>query len=1040
MLTKIRTSLFILCSAIFLTFQLYAQERQIKGKVTDENGGGLPGANILVKGTNIGTNSDADGNFTIAVSSNKTIVISSVGYNTKEVATNAATTMLNVTLEPDVRHLQEVVVTALGITKDQKTLSYATQQISTETFAKARELNVANSLSGRVAGLDVVRSSSGVGGPSRVVLRGDRSIFGNNQALIVVDGVPIVSNNVNFNSPSNSNSGPANANGGRDVSDGLSSINPDDIESINVLRGASATALYGSRAANGALLITTKKGVARKGVGISINSTVQAEQMIQLRNFQNDYGQGTEGKYFANSEFSWGPKMTGQDVAMWGPNPDNSGKTYKFSPQPNSYKDFYSTGLSTANSVSLSAGSEKVQTYFSYTNTYAKGIVDNNKLNRHNVNLRLTSQITSKLSFDGKVTYLNEKIDNRQQTGEAFANLQRHILRLPRNISLSQAEDFEYVDPSSGKTLQNYWNPGSNGGQNPYWIKNRVVALDTRDRIYGFTSVNYKLTNWLTIMGRAGLDKSIDKFEGKWYTNTYTIADFGDYQTNWRDNTEVNLDLFALISKPLGEHFKLDATVGANSLKKDYLNHQTLNNGLNRDNLFVTTNARNSVTNRTVAETKKQGVFASADLIWRDALTLSATARNDWSSTLPKNNQSYFFPSVGAAAVLTSLFTLPEAISFAKVRGSYAVTGNDAIPYLLTQTYSYVAGGANGYVIRDGVKPFPNLKPELTTGAEIGIEGKFLQNRLGFDLTLYKNNSKNQLIPVTIPSASGWSSQYINAGNIENKGIELMLNFAPVKSNDFTWNIDLNYARNINKVIELADGVETLTLTNDFMNFIRAEKGKSLGQIYSRGFVRDSQNRVVVGDNGLPTVSSGATKLLGASRPTWTGGITNRFSYKGFNMSFLISGRIGGIVTSFTNAVIYADGVTEETLSGRDSYVVEGVKADGTANTTPTTSEKYWRFVGGRNTPVGEAFTYSASNIRLREFTLGYNLPKSILGKSPFQTVSLSLVGRNLFFFMNKAEGFDPELVSGSGNTNVGLESFSLPSTRTIGLNLNLSF
>lgn len=267
-----------------------------------------------------------------------------------------------------------------------------------------------------------------------------------------------------------------------------------------------------------------------------------------------------------------------------------------------------------------------------------------------------------------------------------------------------------------------------------------------------------------------------------------------------------------------------------------------------------------------------------------------------------------------------------------------------------------------------------------------------------------------------------------------------MLNFAPVKSNDFTWNIDLNYARNINKVIELADGVETLTLTNDFMNFIRAEKGKSLGQIYSRGFVRDSQNRVVVGDNGLPTVSSGATKLLGASRPTWTGGITNRFSYKGFNMSFLISGRIGGIVTSFTNAVIYADGVTEETLSGRDSYVVEGVKADGTANTTPTTSEKYWRFVGGRNTPVGEAFTYSASNIRLREFTLGYNLPKSILGKSPFQTVSLSLVGRNLFFFMNKAEGFDPELVSGSGNTNVGLESFSLPSTRTIGLNLNLSF
>jgi TonB-linked SusC/RagA family outer membrane protein len=1026
----LRVMLLTLVQVAFFICTSEAQDRQITGKVTDENGSGLPGANILIKGTTRGTNTDAEGSFTLSMAGTGVIIVSSVGYTSKEINVTESVSNISVSLDPDVRNLGEVVVTALGISKEQKTLSYATQVINTENFSKARELNVANSLSGRVAGLDIVRSSSGVGGSSRVVLRGDRSITGNNQALIVVDGVPI----------DNSNFSPGNANGGRDASDGLSSINPDDIESINVLRGASATALYGSRAANGALLITTKKGVVRKGIGVNINSTFQMEQAMELQNFQNVYGQGVEGKFFPNSEFSWGPKMDGQQVAAWGPDPANKGKTYAYSPNPGSYKDFYSTGTSIANSVSLTAGNEKVQTYFSYTNTAAKGVVSNNKLGRHNFNLRLSSQVTSKLTFDGKVTYLSEKIENRQQTGEAFANLQRHILRLPRSISLDQAKSYEYVDPATGKTLQNYWNPGSNGGQNPYWIKNKVLALDNRDRIYGFTSLNYKVASWLSVMGRAGYDKYIDKFEGKWHTNTYTIADFGDYQTNWRDNSELNLDLFALVSKQFGADFKLDGTVGGNILKRDYLNHQTLNNGLNRDNLFVTTNARNSVTNRTVTQTRKQGVFASADLIWKDALTLSASARNDWSSTLPTANQSYFFPSVGAAAVLSSLFNLPQAISFAKLRASYALTGNDASPYLLTQTYSYVAGGNTGYIVRDAIKPFPNLKPELTTAKEIGLEAKFLQNRIGFDLTMYISNSKNQLFQVPLTTASGWSSEYINAGNVENKGVELTLTLVPVKTADFSWNIDLNYARNTNKLIKLSDRLTVLPLTSDFMNFVRAEEGKPLGQLYSRGFQRDDQNRIKVGTNGIPLVTPGTTVPLGTTRPKWTGGISNRFSYKGINLSFLISGRIGGVVTSFTNAVIYADGVTEETLAGREGMVVDGVQADGSKNTVSTTAEAYWKFVGGRNTPIGEAFTYSASNIRLREATLGYSLPQSIVGKSPFQGASLSIVGRNLFFLMNKSKGFDPELVAGSGNTTVGLESFSMPTTRSLGLNLNLTF
>jgi TonB-linked SusC/RagA family outer membrane protein len=926
--------------------------------------------------------------------------------------------------------LTELVVTALGITKDQKVLSYATQPINTKTFSQARELNVANSLAGRVAGLDVVRSSSGLGGSTRIVLRGDRSITGNNQALIVVDGVPM----------DNSNFSAGNANGGRDGGDGLSSVNPDDVESMNVLRGAAATALYGSRAANGAVLITTKKGSTRKSVGISVNSSFQSEQAIILQKFQNDYGQGSAGVYNAKSESSWGPKMTGQSVAAWGPSPGAVGQTYNMSSQPTSYEDFFSTGSQLSNSIAFSGGSDKMQTYFSYTNVGAVGIIDNNKLKRNNFNLRLNNKLSEKLTLDTKITYLNERIDNRQQTGEAFANLQRHILRLPRNIPLSQAQSFEYTDPVTGNLRQNYWNPGSNGGQNPYWIKNRVTAENLRDRVTGFSALTYNFTSAFSVMARAGLDKYVDKFEGKWFNNTYTIADNGDYQAGIREVSELNLDLLGIYRKAITEDFSLDATIGGSIQKRDQLDQFTANNGLNRENLFITGNARNSVTSRGVNETEKQGVFLTADMTYKNAFTLTVTARNDWSSTLPKESQSYFFPGVGFSALISEFVKMPEAISYAKLRGSYAVTGNDARPYLLSQTYSFVAGGPNGFISRDGVKPFPGLKPELTTALEFGIEMKFLKGRFGFDLGWYNNDSKNQLFQVAIPPASGWSSEFINAGLVNNKGIELTLNATPVKQKDFRWDIDLNYAKNTNLLVELTPELKTLNLTNDFMNNMRAIEGKPLGEIYSRGYVRNASNQIVVGTDGLPQITPGTTVYLGNSRPDWTGGLTNRVSYKDFSFSFLISARMGGIVTSFTNAILNADGTTEETLEGRDSYLFPGVQADGSANKVTTTSEKYWLKVGGRNQPLGEVFTYDASSIRLRELVLSYNLPSSLIKNTPFQGASVSLVGRNLFFIMNKAKGFDPELAAGAQNTTVGLESFSLPSTRQIGVNLNLSF
>lgn len=1023
---KLFTLLFFM---VMITGGLLAQDRQVSGTIKDENGQIVPGVSVLLKGTNRGTNTDANGLYKLSVPMSGVLIFSSVGFETKEVQLGSAS-IIDVNLISDTKTLGEVVVTALGITKEQKVLSYATQLIPTTNIAKAKELNVANSLIGRVAGLDVARSSSGLGGSSRIVLRGDRSITGNNQALIVIDGVPM----------DNSNLSPGNANGGRDGGDVLSSVNPDDIESINVLRGASATALYGSRAANGALLISTKKGSNRKGFGVTVNSSFQAEQAMILQKFQNVYGQGSAGVYSPRSEFSWGPKMTGQSVEMWGPNPANAGKTYNMAAQPDNYKNFYSTGSQISNAIAFSGGGEKTQTYFSYTNVGATGIIDNNKLKRNNVNLRISSQVSSKLSFDSKITYLNEKIDNRQQTGEAFANLQRHVLRLPRNISLEAAQQFEYIDPSTGRLRQNYWNPGSNGGQNPYWIKNRVQAQDNRDRVTGFSALTYKFTPAFSVMARAGIDKYVDKFEGKWYNNTYTIADNGDYQTSWREVSELNLDFLGMYKKQLSKDILIDATVGASVQRYNTLTQSTSTGGLNRDNLFITSNARSPQSNRAVYQTEKQGVFATADVTYKDALTLSASARNDWSSTLPKESQSYFFPSAGFSAIISNMIEMPTAISFTKVRGSYAQTGNDARAYLLNQTYTFAAGGPNGYITRDGVKPFPNLKPELTTSLELGLEMKFADNRLGFDFGWYTSDSKNQLFQVAIPPASGWSSEFINAGLVRNSGVELTVNATPVKTEKLRWEINLNYAKNKNQLVELTPDLKVLTLSTDFMNNIRAIEGQPLGEIYSRGYERNAQGQVLVDATGLPRITSGTTVYMGNSRPTWTGGLNNKISYKNLTLNFLISARMGGVVSSFTNAVIYADGVTEETLAGRDTYTFAGVKDDGSANNIATTAEKYWLRVGGRNTPAGEIFTYSASNIRLRELALSYSIPTSLLEKSPFQGISISLVGRNLFFFMNNAKGFDPELTAGAQNTTVGLESFSMPSTRTFGVNLNLSF
>jgi TonB-linked SusC/RagA family outer membrane protein len=1048
----------------------------IKGSVKDENGEWLQGVSIRVKGTDVGTVTDQNGSFKINAGNKQILVFSFVGYVTQEAVVNGSNAV-NVALQGDQTQLNEVVVTALGITKDQKTLGYATQIVDSRNIASAKELNVANSLVGRVNSLELTKSGSGLGGSTRVVIRGDRSITGNNQVLIVVDGVPMNNTSIlgpNLNNqdlrtaaPQTGNIGAGNLQGGREYSDAFSSINPDDIESINVLKGASATALYGSRASNGALIITTKKGSARKGLGVSINSSFQTETINRQWDFQDEYGQGAfsattmAGVYNPASEFSWGPKLDGTTVAPWGINPANTGKTFPYQAQPNNVADFYRQGYQLSNGVSFNGGSDKNLSYFSYTNVKGEGLIPNNALGRNIITTRLNNEFGSRLVLDTKVTYLQEDIDNRTQTGSRSENPNRHIYRMPRNISTEEAMKYQFTDPVSGRNRQNYWNANTGGGQNPYWALNNIKQEDLRQRLTGFTALTYKANKNLSFMGRAGIDAYWDRSEGKVSNDTYTLALNGDYNILTRNVKEYNVDLLGFYKKEFSKKFSMDLTGGYSfvrtRLDQTFIHSGDSNTGgLNLENVFTTGNFRAPaapVQNYYSAE--KQGVFAAGEFTF-NAVTLSLTGRNDWSSTLPKDSWSYFYPSAGLSVLVSNLIDLPKSINYLKLRSTLAQTGNDTYAYVINPTFNVSTGGVNGYLNRDNNIVTSGLRPERTNAFEVGLESKLFNNRLGFDLTYYNNLTEDQIFQVPVTLTSGYNNIFTNGGSVRNFGLELLTNIEVVRSKNFKWRVDLNYSKNDNELVELSEFLvapvsatdptkkdpKFINMSNEiFMNNMRAVEGRPLGEMYVRGYTRDKNNNIIVGADGLPVTTSTLSVYAGNTRAKWLGGISNRFTYKGFTLSALVSARIGGVVTSYTAAVLHNDGVLKNTLAGRDgTLVVDGVLADGSKNTKPVSAMAYWQKLGNPSTTIGEPFIYDATNVRLRELTFGYRLPSSLLRKTPFQGVNVSLVGRNLFYFLINTPGFDPEVTAGITNGAVGIESFGQPSTRQMGVNLNITF
>ena len=999
---------------LLISFGVSAQAFQVSGKVSDSNGNPLPGVNVVIKNTTTGTSTGVNGEYSLnAPSGNATLTFSFIGFTSQDIAIGGRST-INVTMAEDVTALSEIVVTALGIEREAKTLTYSAQQVSGKQLNEVRDANFVNTLSGKVAGLVVTQGSSGPGSATRVVLRGNRSITGNNNALFVVDGVPI-DNTVRGQVGSDF--------GGYNRSDGAANINPDDIESMTVLKGAAAAALYGSRAANGVIMVTTKKGSSGK-ITTNINSGVTLESPFILPSFQNVYGQGAGGVSSENGQSSWGGKTT----------------TY-----PNNIRDFYRTAVSTNNSIGVSGGTEHVRTYLSYTHNGNQGILPNNKLQRHTVNLRISADITKRLSVDSKITYVNQDVRNKPYSGENNGVVM-NLLKTPRNVDLNQYKRFEDADG-----FPTYW-ASSGIYMNPYWTLNRTFDNERRNRSTILGSVKYKFTDWLNIQGRVSFDSFDDRMERGFSNRTlvHVTAAGGTYQNFVASTLERNMDVILSGNNMLGKDFSISYNAGAGQTFNKYQETGGLATGLSVTNKFDLNFASSLSKISDFQQKELQYVFGTASLSFRDYLTIDGSIRNDWSSTLPAPH-SYLYSSFGANLLLSDAVTLPSWISFAKIRGSFAQVGNDTNPYSLVPYYLFTPGGSEGYIARNTVLPNANLKPEISSSTEFGVDLRTFNGRLGLDVTYYNSNTVNQILTLQLPTGTGFTAQLINAGKIRNRGVEITLSGQPLKEGALTWNTSVNFARNVNKVVELHPNIKQAWIATVVRTAgVAVHEGGSFGDLYGYTWAKDANGQYMVNDTtGLPI--SAANGYLGNFNPKFTLGWNNTFAYKNFSLNVLIDGRVGGQMVSGSEANLAFDGNSDYTLEHREGgWLLPAVgKDEGRPNDVTINAEQFWQTVSQGRYSWGEFFTYNTTNFRVRELSFGYNIP---LAKQRFFTnAKVSLTARNLFFLYRgyakmdipglkkRKMNFDPDVNLGAGNFQ-GIDYGNLPTTRTVGLNVQLSF
>lgn len=992
------------------TTDILQQVSPVHGVIKSPAGELLPGVSIQIKGTSKGTITDEKGNFSINANPGDVLIISMVGYESKQV-TVGNDKNITVSLAPQDSQLGAVVVTALGIKRSEKTITYATQQVDGLEITKAKDPNLVNTLNGKVAGLTISSSSSGVGGSAKVILRGNKSGMNSNQALYVIDGVPM--NNNLTNQPTSVYGGSTAYDGG----DPISNLNPEDIESISVLKGASAAALYGSQGANGVIIVTTKSGKAGKTL-VSLSSGFNVSQAAYKPKFQNSYGQTAPG-----STTSWGDKISGGT--------DN-------------LSSFFQTGTNFTNAISLSAGSEKAQTYFSYANTSARGIEPGNKLGRHNINFKETGHLfNDKLTASADVNYMTQKIDNTPLSGFYFNPLTGLYL-YPRGKDLSVYKNqFEVADPSRNYLMTQNWAFDEDVQQNPWWIINRNPNSLDRNRLLLNASLKYDVNSWFNVQARGSIDRITDTYDQKVYAGSQNAVSSPNGVYNFSNNTVTQQygDLIANFNIPVKD-FQITGLVGGSirDIKTQGIFMNSGKDGLYIPNVFTLQNFQKINANNTGTSPEKHGqwqsVFASANISYKNWLFLDLTARNDWSSALAFTpNMSYFYPSAGLNVILTEVAKLPDFISFAKVRGSYAEVGNSPLPYQSNPAENTIGPGGN--IIVSTAIPFKLLKPEKTKSLEFGTEWRFFQSRLNVDLTYYKTNTHGQTMEILAPQGTLYNTYFINAGNIQNEGLEAMVRYDVLKDKNLSWTTGLNFATNKNTIVSLSDQVDRFSLSGQSgANYASQFKvGGSFGDIYGTVLATDNQGRVLIKD-GAPVKQGGDMVYLGNANTRWQLGWNNNFTYKNFTFSFLLDGKFGGKVVSITQAMMDSYGVSQASADARNAG---GVKVNGVdENNNPVSvvdAQKWYSVVGGRE-GVSSAYLYDATTIRLREAAIGYMFP---IKDKFFKTLKLSLAGRNLLYLSKKAP-FDPEQTMSTGNGLSGVDIFMPPATRSYGLTLNASF
>lgn len=1039
----------VVVAFLFLCSSAQAQQ-VITGQVSSEEGEPLPGVNVIVKGTTQGTVTDLDGNYRVNASADAdSLSFSFIGYRTQTVAIGNRSN-IEVQLTPDTQQLSEVVVTALGIERDERALGYSVQEIEGESITKARELNVVNSLSGRVAGVQVNGASGNMGGSSRILIRGVNSVAGNNQPLFVVDGVPI--DNSNFTSTDQ-----ARGSGGYDYGNMAQDINPDDIKSISVLKGPSAAALYGTRAANGVILITTKKGQNQKGIGVSVNSSVTLDEVFVLPDYQNEYGGGNgpftqyEGEdvaYFAFDE-SWGPRLDGRPVRQWYSfyegDPDYGLRT-PWVAHPNNIENFFDTGVTLNNNIAFSGGNEVATFRLSYTNVNQDFVLPNSELKRNTLSFSGSTKLTDKLTASVSANYVVNSALGRPGTGYDGNNVMQQFNQWShRQMNMDKLSTYK-----TSEGIQRTWNITSPTDlspyytDNPYWTRYENYQNDNRERLFGNFSLSYDFTDWLNLTGRLMTDYYTDRREERIAVGSQAIP---EYSEGIREVKETNADLILTFDKRINEEFTLNAFVGGNIRYNSYnRNVGTTQGGLNVPDFYSLINSVGSVLIDDYYEERQiNSVFGSASVGFRDMLYADFTLRNDWSSTLPVDNNSYLYPSVSGSFVFSELEPLVNSsiLSYGKLRAGWAQVGNDTDPYRLALTYAPKESfGTNPRFTVPNALNNPLLKPEITRSWEIGTDLRFFSNRIGLDVTYYNSVSTDQIFTVDVSGATGYGSQIINAGEVTNEGVELQLRATPVETENFQWDLIVNWARNRNRVVELAEGIDTYTLANaPFSVSVVAREGEPYGAIMGFDFMYDDEGNKIINSSGTYAVTSEQLPL-GNAMPDWTGGITNSFNYKGISASVLVDGRKGADIFSITNMFGKYSGMLQETVDGgvRELGVVaEGVVNVGTAenpeyepNTTRLPAINFFQGLYGRDA----AHVYDGSFIKLREVTLGYTLPNSVLENSPFKNITLSLVGRNLAILYKNIPHLDPESTLSSNNIQ-GIEGAQLPSIRSWGFNLS---